>query len=202
MKRIQHFFFSILFLVTTALGHQDVAAQKTEKKETRNWYESYKWLNGLQLKPHKTVNIQQFAKQYKTHQQWWDKAFAYLKETDLSNLKAGKYPIDGENVFAIVTEGATKDIAATKWEAHHNYQDIHYVIKGKEQIGIAPVSSAKLIEEYDREKDIAFYSSKGKFYKSSPGTFFIIFPEDAHRPGIKTEGYNEIKKIVIKVRKG
>ena len=151
---------------------------------------------------HKTVNIQQFAKQYKAHQQWWDKAFAYLKETDLSNLKAGKYPIDGENVFAIVTEGATKDIAATKWEAHHNYQDIHYVIKGKELIGIAPVSSAKLIEEYDREKDIAFYSSKGKFYKSSPGTFFIIFPEDAHRPGIKTEGYNEIKKIVIKVRKG
>ena len=178
-------------------------AQPMDKsqKEIKKWYNKQEWLNGLKLVPHKSVNIDEFARQYAARKAWWDKAFAYLKETDLTNLKPGKYPIDGDNVFATVTEGPTKELDSTKWEAHRIYQDIHYVIKGREKIGITPVSSATVIQEYDNSKDIAFYSSKGKFYESDPAKFFIAFPGDAHRPGVKTEGYDTIKKIVIKIRK-
>ncbi len=35
---------------------------------------------------------------------------------------------------------------------------------------------------------------------AEPGTFFIFTPEDAHRPGIKVDGFDTLKKVVIKVR--
>ena len=171
------------------------------KKEINKWFKERNWLNGLQLSPHKSVNREEFAKQYAAKKQWWDTAFAYLKETDLVNLKPGRYEIMGNDVFALVTEGPTKDKDKTKWEAHRVYQDIHYVIRGKEKIGITPVSSATVTEEYDAARDIGFYSSKGKFYESDPGKFIMAFPSDAHRPGVKARGHDSVKKVVIKIRK-
>ena len=35
-------------------------------------------------------------------------SFEYIKATDLKNLPAGKYAIDGENIFALVSEYKTK----------------------------------------------------------------------------------------------
>ncbi len=194
--------FAILFICFITLSFLSINAQPNNgsNKEIRSWYNSREWLNGLKLKPHKSVNKQEFSKQYHLNKIWWEKAFSYLKETDLAALKPGKHLIDGENVFATVSEGPTKDLVQTKWEAHKKYLDIHYVIEGKEKIGIAPVSSASVLQEYDSAKDIAFYTSKGKYFQSSPGTFFIAFPTDAHRPGVKAKGYDKIKKIVIKIR--
>ena len=34
----------------------------------------------LQLKPHRSINNEEFANQYHTDKLWWDKAFAFLKE--------------------------------------------------------------------------------------------------------------------------
>ena len=171
------------------------------KREINKWFNEKSWINGLQLSPHKSVNREEFARQYAAKKKWWDTAFAYLKETDLVNLRPGRYQILGDDVFALVTEGPTKDLDKTRWEAHKIYQDIHYVITGKEKIGITPVSSATVTQEYDPAKDIGFYSSKGKYYESDPGKFFIAFPADAHRPGVKARGHDSVKKVVIKIRK-
>jgi YhcH/YjgK/YiaL family protein len=187
----------IAFLIT----HTQAQETQMSSKEINNWYKEKKWMNGLSRVPHKSVNKVEFARQYQGNKEWWDKAFAYLRETDLANLKPGRYPIDGENVFAIVSEGATKELDKTKWEAHQNYQDIHFVITGKEKIGITPVASASISTEYDASKDIAFYNSKGKYYLSDPNNFFIVFTQDAHRPGVRAEGVDTVKKVVVKVRK-
>ena len=87
------------------------------------------------------------------------------------------------------------------WESHQNYIDIHYVINGKEKIGVAPLSSATVIKKYNSAKDLTFYKAKGKYYVADPGLFFIFFPEDAHRPNLATEGSLAVKKLVIKIRK-
>ncbi len=39
------------------------------------------------------------------------KALDYLAETDFSETEAGKYEIDGENIFALVSEYKTKDLS-------------------------------------------------------------------------------------------
>ena len=196
---IQKFF--LLFNLTAGLCIQiSSPGQSSNPAKATDWYRSMKWLNGLALRPHESVNREELERQYKTNPQWWDKAFAFLKDTKLDSLKPGKYPIDGDNVFATVTEGPTKDTAQTKWEAHRLYLDIHYVISGKEMIGITPVSSASVIIPYDSVKDIGFFAAAGRYYESDKHIFFIAFPQDAHRPGIKVDGYPTEKKIVIKIR--
>jgi biofilm protein TabA len=155
-----------------------------------------------QLKPHNSIDKVEFAKEYHAHKLWWDKAFAYIRNTDLVSLKPGDHPIIGEDVFARVTEGFLKNFDSSKWEAHKNYIDIHYVIKGREKIGIGPLSSATIVVPYNSTRDISFYEGKGKYYIAEPGTFFIAFPKDIHRPGLEVNGKETEKKLVIKIRRG
>ena len=53
---------------------------------------------------------------------------------------------------------------------------------------------------YDASKDLVNYSGEGKFYTATPGTFFLFFPKDAHRPNVTPAGNKPDKKIVIKIR--
>jgi biofilm protein TabA len=195
---------SLLFIICSALlvnvSAQSPGSKAVSKKVAEKWFHQKKWLGGLQLKPHKTVDIQEFAKQYRLNKVYWDEAFAFLKNNDLQNLAVGKYPIDGDNVFASVTEDATKDLDKTKWESHRKYIDLQYVIAGDENIGVASITKATVIIPYDETRDAANYTAEGKIYKAVPGTFFILFPGDVHRASITTGGNKVDKKIVIKIR--
>jgi biofilm protein TabA len=172
----------------------------TKKKATK-WYKSYKWLNGLQLKPHKSIDQEEFAKQYHSNKVYWDEAFAFMKENDLATLKPGKYPIDGTNVYASITEKPSMEFNDSLWEGHRKYNDIHYVIEGKEKFGIAPVSSATVTKDFENTKDdIGYRTNKGKYYIGDRSTFFIVFPINAHLHGINSEVPGMVKKLVIKVR--
>ena len=176
---------------------------QTTAKEIDKWYNGRGWLHGLKRTPSATINKAAFAKQYKAHKPWWDSAFAYLKQTDLAALKPGRYTLYGnDDVYVNVTETSPKSKDEVLFEAHKNYADIHCVVSGQEQIGIAPYASAVLKKDYDPAKDIAFYTSaEGKYYLSDAAVFFIMFPEkDAHCGGIKAKENGTIKKVVVKVR--
>jgi biofilm protein TabA len=159
------------------------------------------YLRADELHPHSSINRIAFAKAYHSNKDSWDKAFAFLQEQNLQQLKPGRYSIDGENVFAIITEGPGKLMDTTMWESHRNYIDIHYVINGKEKIGVAPLSSATIVKKYNAATDLTFYQGKGKYYIAEPGVLFIFFPEDVHRPNLATAGIDMVKKLVIKIRK-
>ena len=198
MKRI---FLTLTFLCASGI-FLHVFAQDTgwTKRTAKKWFRKKEWLGGLELKPHRSINIIEFAKQYHANMSYWDKAFAYLKNTDLIKIAKGKYPIDGDNVYASVTMDSTKDLDKTNWESHRKYIDIQYVIAGEEKIGVYPVGKATVTKEYDEKREAANYLADGKLYKAKPGTFFIFFPSDAHRPNITPGGNKPDKKIVIKVR--
>jgi biofilm protein TabA len=204
MKKIFQFGFVLTAIFLIMLGSYKAEAQSGDwsMEQAIKWYKSYEWLNGLQqLKPHESINKQELARHYHAHQQWWDKAFTFIKENDLSTYRPGIYPIDGNNVFVKVTEMPSKDVDQTIWESHRNYLDIQFVIKGKEKMGIAPISSATASQSYDEVKDLTLYkNAHGNFYLAEPGTFFIFFPSDAHRPGIKADGCAVVKKIVVKIK--
>ena len=182
------------------LGAQTSSSEVWTKKSAKKWVKKMEWKNGLKLNPHETVNITEFARQYHLHKEYWDKAFAFLRDQDLKTLEKGRYPIDSENVFAIVTEDPSKNFDKTNWESHRKYIDLQSVIEGEEKIGVYPVSKARVTKEYDETKDIANYSADGKLYSAKPGTFFLFFPSDAHRPNITPGGNLVVKKIVIKIK--
>ena len=145
-------------------------------------------LPSRQLNPHQSIDKVEFAKQYHAHKLWWDKAFAYLKNTDLASLPTGDHPVVGDDVFARVTEGPLKNIDSSKWEAHKYYADIHLVIVGREKIGMGDLSTAKLVVPYNSTRDISFYEGNGKYYIAEPGTYFIAFTHQIHHPGLEVDG--------------
>lgn len=208
MKRFTGYrFFLMMFLFISAIA---LLANCTSSKSTKEsmdkdsqWFQSKNWLNGLQLASHESINRQEFSKQYHKNKTWWDEAFNFLKTNNLADMKPGKYVIDSNNVIATITELNPNDKDQVKWEAHRNFNDLQYIIKGKAEMGIASVSSPNSIVSipYDPKTDNENFTVTGeKYYDAEPGTFFIFSPNEIHRPAFKVEGYDTIKKIVIKVR--
>jgi len=200
MKKIILFSVTFLFLFSAIQIKAQTTPKALTKKQVNEWYQKKEWLAGLQIQPHETINKTEFARQYQLHKDYWDKAFAFLKNHDLQTLAVGRYAIDSNNVYAMITENPTKDMDSTKWESHRNYIDLHMVISGEEKIGVTDATKLIRSMPYDSSKDLANYSGEGNFYIALPGTFFFFFPSDAHRPNITTGDNKPDKKIVIKIR--
>ncbi|HEX5154392.1 MAG TPA: YhcH/YjgK/YiaL family protein [Parafilimonas sp.] len=192
--------FAITFLLANLYTTAQTTSPAMTKQQVKEWYQKKEWLSGLPWQPHESVNKEVFAKQYLVNKTYWDKAFAFLKNNDLQTMAVGRYAIDGDNVYAMITENPTKNLDSTKWESHRNYIDLQSVIKGEEKIGVADIAKLTVTMPYDASKDLANYSGDGKFYNALPATFFLFFPGDAHRPNITTNGNKPDKKIVIKIR--
>jgi YhcH/YjgK/YiaL family protein len=126
-------------------------------------------------------------------------SFQFLINTDLNNLESGKYEIDGTHIFALVQEYTTKPKEKGLWEAHRNYLDIQYIVKGLESFGYAPVDSLKETKSYDTEHDYALFAGEGSFLGLAAGSFALVFPQDAHMPSITRTVPEEVKKIVVKI---
>jgi len=137
---------------------------------------------------------------YKKISERISKSFEYIKATDLKTLPTGKYPIDGDNIFALVSEYKTKSEQEGKLEVHKKYIDVQYVIDGEELMGYAPLNGQEILDPYKEENDIVFFTGDKSFTKVSAGMFAIFFPEDVHMPGIASGKSSSVKKLVIKVR--
>ena len=87
----------------------------------------------------------------------YNKAVDFLQNTDLENLAPGKYEIDGKNVYANVTEYTTIPWEEAKYESHHDYTDIQYMITGTETMTYAPVDALNVTVPYNEEKDCVLY---------------------------------------------
>jgi YhcH/YjgK/YiaL family protein len=188
-------------LVAFAVIGNNASAQAVSSKKAEDWVKSRAWANGLTINVYPDINAKEFYQQYHKNKEVWEKAFAFLADSKkLDTLKPGMYPIDGKEVYASITEGAEKTEETAKWESHRKYIDLQYVIRGKEKIGVAPLATATVTKPYDEAKDGANYTAEGKYYIATPVEFYLFFPSDVHRPNIKVDGYDTVKKLVIKIK--
>lgn len=171
-------------------------------KKIDSWFEKGEWLNGWTVLPDASINRKEFAVSYFKNKERWDKAFVFLKSRDLANLEIKRHDIDGNNLYATVTDYLTKNIEDARFEEHKKYIDIQYVINGSEMMGIAPVSMIKeVLVPYDAIKDIEFMTvTQNSEIKATPERFFIFFPSDLHRPGVKVGENSQVRKMVVKVK--
>jgi YhcH/YjgK/YiaL family protein len=128
------------------------------------------------------------------------KGFEFLKNTDLLSLSPGRHDIDGNEIFALVSEYESKKPEECRLEAHRIYTDIQYLVTGKELIGFETLNQQPVSSEYNPEKDIAFYMGEGTPLRIESGMFAVFFPQDVHRPCIMVEKPEKVKKVVVKVR--
>lgn len=130
-------------------------------------------------------------------------AMERLQQLDFGNLLPGKYEIDGDRIFYIVSESITQDRQGLKAESHQSYMDIQYIVEGEEKIGFA-----RLTDEQSATDDL-LESSDALLYESlhnemelllQAGNYVMFYPADIHRPGCKVKEAAPLKKIVFKIK--
>lgn len=143
---------------------------------------------GLQTAPKHTKGFPELAK-----------ALEWLNTTDLLKLDPGRHAIEGDRIFASVADYQTKPRAEGFWEAHRRYIDVQVVSAGRERFGFAHLHEMKLTS-HDETRDLSVLEGEGDFFILRPGIFAVLFPEDAHMPGLQTDSAPEpVRKIVIKI---
>ena len=116
-----------------------------------------------------------------------------------------KYTLQGDEIFARVMSYKTRTPETAVLETHRNYVDIQTVLSGGERIEWFYKDGLTVDTPYDELKDAEFYTRVGTgpaHVDVFPGTFVMLFPQDAHMPALMLEEKPElIKKVVVKIKK-
>ncbi|MGE3957632.1 MAG: YhcH/YjgK/YiaL family protein [Vicinamibacterales bacterium] len=129
------------------------------------------------------------------------RALEYLRGTDLAALAPGRHDVDGDRVFALVSDYETRTPDEAFWEAHRQHIDVQYVHRGRERIGYGNLASFAC-DPYDAARDLTV--ATGSSHRSvdvGAGDFVILFPHDVHMPGLTGETPSSVRKVVVKVRR-
>ena len=124
----------------------------------------------------------------------------FMEGRRLSDLEKGTITLY-RGIYASIDSYETKPKNEKSIECHRKYIDIQMVLDGEERIGVCHKKQCSALREYDPEKDVEFLTGNPGFLPLTKDAFIILFPHDAHVPGLRAnEAYAEIvKKIVFKI---
>ena len=105
---------------------------------------------------------------------------------------------DGNKI--LVQAGPTKPWEGAELEAHRDYLDIQYIVKGQEVVGWAPVETLTLSGEFNTAKDKGMYAGLNDTMLIREGYCYVVYPEDAHAPGKHIDQPGEFVKLVVKLK--
>lgn len=117
----------------------------------------------------------------------WEKAFTFLEGVS-PDISAGRYAIDGDDIFAEVAEYVPVPDGAKPYEAHRVYMDVQFLLAGREWLLHAPLNTLRLRQPYNAERDFALFEvpvQAGARVPLGGGMFAALYPQDGHCPGIE-----------------
>ena len=126
-----------------------------------------------------------------------DTALQYLASHDLSKLPLGRLELDGEEAYLMVSDVEYHAPEEGRYEAHRDYADVQLSLTGGESVGYLPLEALKEWEDYQPDIVFARENPPGLELPLEQGRFVVLFPQDAHRPGV---GQGKGRKIVVKIR--
>lgn len=130
------------------------------------------------------------------------RAIEALQKLDLAALDAGRYELEGDQLFYLIQDVETRSFDESKSEAHHNYADIQIPLTGAERYGFSlPQVGLSATEDRLASGDIAFYPAPANefFMDIEPGAFAVFMPKELHRPCLAINEKAKIRKAVVKV---
>lgn len=138
------------------------------------------------------------GQQYTTLHPDFAKALKFVSD-NAETIPAGKYMLDGDNLFVMIVETELKDAAKAKLEAHRKYIDVQVVLEGTESYAWASLDDCKTPQgAFDTDSDIIFFNDQPtSLVTAKKGQFAIFFPADGHAPLI---GEGKIRKAIVKVK--
>ena len=130
------------------------------------------------------------------------KAVAWLRINDLAALPTGRQEIDGDKLFALVSEYSTEPKEKRRAESHRKYVDVQYIVKGTESIGYSPLQEGlEVLEDKLVEKDAIFYKNPPGEVEIilEAGMYAVLFPWEVHRPNCLRGEIAPVRKVVMKI---
>jgi YhcH/YjgK/YiaL family protein len=131
------------------------------------------------------------------------KALEYLEAIADQAPPDGRVDLDDDRIYALIQSYSGKETDPPLFEAHRRYIDVQYIVSGREQMGWAPLEAVQVTAPYEAETDALLGTvpvDQASFIRFRAGEVCILYPADAHAPGLADGAPTAIKKIVIKVQ--
>ena len=105
-----------------------------------------------------------------------------------SETPCGRIDIDGDDIFAKIEEYQARLPEECLFESHLEYVDVQSCLLGAEGMHFLNIADCKVVRS-ELTKDYIGYMPKSLWYNEiavHPGEAVIFFPQDAHRPQMRT----------------
>lgn len=116
----------------------------------------------------------------------------------LHELPVGRYEL-GEGEFFSIQEGTTRPLEGAQFEFHEQYIDLQIMLEGSEQMKWQHLDQVEKLK-FDQDSDIGFATGEGTLMDIQAGMFYLVYPHDAHMPGLYVAEENYFKKAVFKLK--
>lgn len=137
------------------------------------------------------------AAEYRGIHPMLDKALDLIAPEYLSGVPTETRYLEGESLYVTRFNYTTVALEDAFFEAHRKYLDIHIMLNGEERVDIAHPDT---LAEFEHKDD--FYAYHGRAEQTlilRPSAFLVVFPGDAHRIKVQTDGPADVSKVVFKV---
>lgn len=129
-----------------------------------------------------------------------DAAIRFILNNDLDALPLGKTAVDGENVYVTVTEAATVPGDKAQFEMHKNYVDLQVMLQGTELFEVA-LGDTAVTKPYESASDTCLVKADTSAVGTlCEGRFVIYTTLEPHKPMIRAQGCDRVKKAVFKIK--
>ena len=131
------------------------------------------------------------------------KGLEFLKQLDPQELEPGTVEVAGREVYAMIQSYTSRPVTEPlRFEAHRKYLDIQYLVSGTEAMGWAPLEQLEVNMPYNEERDVMLGTVPAEARTLVPftgGYAILLYPSDAHGPGLAAGEPQPIVKVVVKV---
>lgn len=127
-----------------------------------------------------------------------------LNKMQPSTIAAGRYEVEGEQLFVLIQDVDSRTFEESRPEAHGKFADVQIPLSASERYGFSfPQPGLACTEDRLEANDVAFYASPSRefFMDIDPGTYVVFLPNELHRPCLTIKEKTKIRKAVIKIHR-
>lgn len=146
-------------------------------------------LNHLELVPYLPAKIKQ--------------SIEYVRDNVNSNTPSGRYDIDGDNLFFMVSDSTSRHIQDANPEYHQKYIDVQIILAGPEGMAVSTLPPhTHVVDDKIADNDIAFIETPKEetMFVLQSNDFIVLLPNEVHKPLCAVDNkITTIRKVVVKI---
>ena len=126
-----------------------------------------------------------------------DRVLSLLTSDFLETVGTQRQELEGEALYVTRFDVVSSADEARLFEYHRSYLDVFVTVRGCERVDLASPEALTL-----REQTGDYWGGSAVPEQSvllSPGRFLVLFPGDAHRPGMAAARPEALSRIVFKI---